>query len=313
MTSYKYITSSFQSAAKLNGNIYRTTYTVIARALVFLAGCIMSAAAQEGILAPQRGRPALTHDYATASAFLADTKNGVIPEMLHRQHGSSTEQALGSSLVGILEKEYHFDFKRTYSDGKTYLLTGLLVSLTRIEMDHQEYLPKVYSSDEDRLFGAVGARPPFTDSRAAFDTFAAEYVKAVKEYMVQKEDATQQRTAAREEQRNKAVAAQKEAEERRQKRNAIFASPEYKLWLASRKVAQGGKMIQTAQAKLDHDDAVTRESGVSDLAARRAAGEQMVMGKKLVDDGFREYKELGGTAASPDKVIPGPDPSAAYR
>ncbi len=100
---------------------------------------------------------------------------------------------------------------------------------------------------------------------------------------------------------------------RAQKLNGCLASPAYKLWEASLQVQQGEEMITNAQRALDHDDAVQRESGVTDLAARRAAGERIVAGKDLVKNTFELYKKLGGTAATPEKVVPSPDPAAQYR
>ena len=90
-------------------------------------------------------------------------------------------------------------------------------------------------------------------------------------------------------------------------------SPAYKIWQAALQIDEGQKMVKTGQKALDHDDAVERESGVVDLSARRAAGEQIVAGKRLIEQAFSTYKQLGGTARTPDAVRAGPDPAQEYR
>lgn len=190
----------------------------------------------------------------------------------------------------------------------------------------------------------------FDDSRAIFNKFAGQYVAAVKAYIAatqrneeqrqnelakqQHEAAMQERLAAQERSKQKemsdarlasqqaeddikakavASALDKAKEARKQKLSEILTSPAYKQWEAALVVQQGEKMISNAQNVLDHDDAVQRESGVTNLSERRAAGEQMVAGKSLVETAFGDYKKLGGKAITPKDVVAGPDPAADYR
>lgn len=111
----------------------------------------------------------------------------------------------------------------------------------------------------------------------------------------------------------KTSAMQAMAAEHKQKLNEVLASPAYKLWRVSLEIQAAEQIIQKAQEALDHDDAVSNESGVTDLTARRHAGEMMVAGKKLADNSFAAYKQLGGSAKDPSEVVPGPDPAEAYR
>ena len=190
-----------------------------------------------------------------------------------------------------------------------------------------------------------------------FDSFAKEYSKAVKAYVILKQDKEEQAKAAAEKLKKQEDAAERQAQAEREKKKDLakqqnaaeesriasltaeeatkakaiqkaraaqqeerakqlaecLESPAYKLWQASLEVVAGKQMIQKAQSLMDHDNAVTRESNVSDLAERRVAGEDIVAGKRLVAKAFADYKQLGGTANTPEEVVPGPDPAAQYR
>jgi len=129
------------------------------------------------------------------------------------------------------------------------------------------------------------------------------------------EDARKASIAAEEAVKAEAVKEARAAqqEDRAKKLGECLESPAYKIWQASLRVATGVKMIRDAQTLLAHDNAVARESDVSNLAERRKAGEDMVTGKILVEKSFAEYKKVGGTASTPEEVVPGPDPAAQYR
>lgn len=129
------------------------------------------------------------------------------------------------------------------------------------------------------------------------------------------EDARNASLAAEEATKAEAIKDARDAQEkdRATKLQEFMQSPPYKLWQASLKVVAGLQMIQKAQNALNHDNAVTRESDVSNLTERRAAGEDIVAGKQLVEKAFADYKRLGGPSATPEEVVPGPDPAAQYR
>ena len=206
----------------------------------------------------------------------------------------------------------------------------------------------------------------------AFDSFAKDYARTLREYIASKKEREEQQIAAEtERQRQADMATQKAEEERRQamaivnakaatarteedakqrqtmaaanakvasiqaeeemraaavrgaiaaqekvreqKLQEILASPAYKIWQTSLQIEEGQRMIKTGQQVLGYDDAVKRESGVVDLSIRRAAGERVVAGKRLVEQAFSTYKQLGGTARTPDDVRAGPDPAQEYR
>ena len=184
----------------------------------------------------------------------------------------------------------------------------------------------------------------------AFDSFAKDYARTLREYIASKKEREEQQIAAEtERQRQADMATQKAQEERRQsmavanakaasmraeedtraaavaeamaaqakvheqKLQEVLASPAYKIWQVSLQIEEGQRMIKTGQQVLGYDDAVKRESGVVDLSIRRAAGERVVAGKRLVEQAFSTYKQLGGTARTPDDVRAGPDPAQEYR
>jgi len=129
------------------------------------------------------------------------------------------------------------------------------------------------------------------------------------------EDARKASVAAEETTKAKAIQRARAAqqEERAKQLADCLESPSYKLWQVSLEVEAGVQMIRKAQGILNHDNAVARESNVTDLAERRSAGEEIVAGKRLVATAFADYKKLGGTASTPEEVVPGPDPAAQYR
>lgn len=307
--------------------------------------------------------------YPTAAAFLAATRSGEIPEMLHDNKQNAMWVDIGRPLLNIMTKEYGLDIRDYYAAGDGFGL--MLQNITDHEFDTDDKGPITAFQNNQKQMPEVG--------RKAFNKFAVQYVKALKEYIASKrhveeqheqESAEQQRQAdlkerqATEEQRKhkeamearlasqkaeddakdrrladeqrkqqelkdarqaslkaeddiKAAAVtdavNKAKEARKQKLAEIVASPAYKQWEAALIVQQGEKMISDAQSALDHDAAVQRESGVTNLAERRAAGEQMVAGKSLVETAFEAYKKQGGKAITPKDVVAGSDPAANYR
>jgi hypothetical protein len=108
-------------------------------------------------------------------------------------------------------------------------------------------------------------------------------------------------------------AMQAQADVRRKKLEEVLASPAYKRWEVAIQVEEGLRLIQTGQRDLAKEDNVEHASGVTDLKARRAAGERIAGGKLLVERSFDLYQKLGGEATTPEQVKAGPDPAAEYR
>jgi hypothetical protein len=204
----------------------------------------------------------------------------------------------------------------------------------------------------DEVFGREGDRQneTFGDSRAAFTKFARDYSKALQEHLVAAEKSRQDQRLADDERRRREqaeerkvqeqmrlqqeavdakIASEAEAErirldaereitelqaaEKQRKLEEVLASREYQLWSQSLRVQQARQMIQEAQQIMNHESAVSAESGVKDLAQLRTAGERMVAGKALLQQAFAAYRQLGGTAATSAEVEVGPDPAAPYR
>jgi hypothetical protein len=214
----------------------------------------------------------------------------------------------------------------------------------RARSDFQKQLDEVFGREGDRQ------NETFGDSRAAFTRFAKDYSKALQEHVVATEKSRQEQRLAdhergRREQAEERkvqeqirlqqeavdakIASEAEAErirldaereikelqaaEKQRQLNEVLASQEYQLWRQSLRVQQARQMIQEAQQIMDHERAVSAESGVEDLAQLRRAGERMVAGKALLQKAFTGYRQLGGTAATAAEVEVGPDPAAPYR
>ena len=200
---------------------------------------------------------------------------------------------------------------------KDYLVSK---SVAETEKKHQEQLASVKAADEERMQNKQRA---LVDSekqlkQAAADQQTADERHKAEEDIRQKKEVVDAKTASLKAEDDIRDAAMKTAlakakKVRQDKLAEIVASPAYKTWEAALVVQQGEKMISNAQRVLDHDDAVQRESGVTNLAERRSAGEQMVAGKSLVETAFEIYKKQGGKAATPKEVVAGPDPAADYR
>ena len=109
-----------------------------------------------------------------------------------------------------------------------------------------------------------------------------------------------------------AMAEQEHLQER--KLREVRESAAYKLWKVSLEVQQGYNMTQRAKDLLARGSMSAAEKGQDDYISDAIFARQlMAAGAALVERTFPEYKELGGEAASPGAVIPGPDPFANYR
>lgn len=291
---------------------------------------------------PSNSKKSNSPTFTTKAEFLSETKSGKLPEALM---GPFKRVEIGNAVIGILQREYHVETKGLRRDAGS--MCGLLLSnLTKYEIEnHDQGSVDSYHRNHKMWSGEVPAQVI-----KAFDQLAIEYAQAVRESMVARKGAEENQAAMLADKQRQIAASEKQAEEdrrmkkvvadaqtasqnaaaeiktaaakeameaqakgREQKLQQCLASDEYKLWQAALKVQQGYHMVVKGQKVLEHDDAVKKESGVSDFAARRSAGEEMVAGKSLVEDAFAVYKKLGGKAASPAEVNPGPDPCQAYR
>jgi hypothetical protein len=299
---------------------------------------------------PQTDPKAAYQNFQTSKAFLKATRSGEIPELI-KSLGYETQSMdgdVGVPVVAILRNEYRASDPKGALPHYEWNCKKAITFLTQYELEggKNEKLASAFQEAREHLsHGEAG--PGFKES---FDSFAKDYSRTLKEYIVSKKEREEQQIAAETEARRQAeMATQKAQEERRQamaatnakaasiraeedtraaavreamaaqekiralKLQEVLASPAYKIWQASLQVEEGQRMVKTAQRVLEHDDAVQRESGVVDLSARRAAGEQVVAGKRLVEQAFVNYKQLGGTARTPDDVRAGPDPAQEHR
>lgn len=168
----------------------------------------------------------------------------------------------------------------------------------------------------------------------AFDTLMEEYAKSVDHYLPKKLKLLDEQMVAIElEEKNtiaemKSVKDKQEAdrlerlaqaratwEEKRDEEKArsrelfeCMNSRARKIWIAASKIDDGEEMIKRGQELLAHDDLVAKESGTTNLALRNKAGELIVAGKKMVNESFDLYIQLGGTGDSPKNVHLGQDP-----
>ena len=198
----------------------------------------------------------------------------------------------------------------------------------------------------------VDTGPGMTQAQTqkAFDAFAKDYARTVREYLtnkkkaeekqlqamaiagakaatVQAEEDARQRQAmaavnakaasikAEEDVRADAVRGAIAAQEkvRDQKLHEVLDSPDYRIWQVSLQIEEGLRFVEKTKQILDKDDAIQRESGVTDLFMRRTAGERIVAGKALIEKAFATYKQLGGKERKPEDVKAGPDPARDYR
>lgn len=270
--------------------------------------CLLSGAnalSEDNIFATPASTPTMVDRYPTAAVFLAATRSGEIPKMLH-QTSANAGANFGPPLLNILVKEYGLGTK----EYKDYHYTGrlgtwfgwMLQNLTDHEFNLEDKMPLYYFREhQEEVPEAL---------RNVFNKFAVQYDGALKEYVA---SVQQKEKLAGIEERTRDDSTKKARVARERKLAEVFASSAYKQWEAAFQVQKGEELISNAQRMLDHDDAVQRESGVTDLAARRAAGEQMVAGKSLVETAFGSYRELGGKAATAKEVVAGSDPAADYR
>lgn len=321
--------------------------------LILLTACLPFYAlpfceAADIFTSPPKAVAAETIKYSTSAAFLSATRSGEIPEALQNSDIiSPVFEAVGQSVIAILRNEYRVPKPDSGNDIAS-ICGWALSALTKYELagGQGDELASTFQERRKQLSDGQGG-PRFLE---AFDSLSKNYARAVKESIVLKQEVQERRLAAEaEKQRQADMATQKAQQERRQtmavanakaasiraeedmratavaeamaaqakiheqKLQEVLASPAYKIWQVSLQLEEGMRIIATGQRILDHDDAVQRESGVVDLSARRAAGERIVAGKRLVDPAFATYKQLGGTALTPGEVRAGSDPAKEYR
>ena len=299
---------------------------------------------------PKTDPKAVYKNYETSAAFFKATRSGEIPQLI-KSSGYETitlDGDIGAPVVAILQREYRITDPKGALTHYEWNCKKAITFLTKYELEGEmdEKLIAAYQKARENLsHGESG--PGFIE---AFDSFAKDYAKNIKEYIANKKEFEEQRLASEtENQRQADMAAQKGQEERRQamaaanakaasiraeeelrmaatkeaiatqekireqKLREVLDSPAYKIWQVSLKIEEGLRMVEQGKQIIGKDDAIGRESGVTDLSIRRAAGERIVAGKGLVEKAFVTYKQLGGTAGRPEGVKAGSDPARDYR
>ena len=331
-------TSSLQSVAKL----------IFVAALLHTASLLRAA---DPFAAPQKNSP--PPSFASVAALLTSSRNGEIPLGLTSADiptQNRYETGVGNSALAILQSQNVLPKSVVRHDTGTYL--GIMFfNLAKIELSNRtdENATAAFQSNFKQFadYHRLNQNPALG---TAVDSLLKQYSQAVREYAIlAKERANQtvaqqgevqrqsdaavekmgqeaaQRKAVADAQaasrtteddvRREAVkgAMQAQAEAKKQKLREIKASTPYKLWEVSLQVEQGVQMIETGESQLAVQGKIEKESGVADLTARRAAGEQIAAGKLLVEKAFGDYRTLGGKALIPKDVKAGADPAAEYR
>lgn len=331
------LTSSFQSAAKL---------ILVA---LFLVTSSLSAADPFGSSKAESGEPS----FSSFDTLLTATRSGEIPRGLTSSDPGvqgSYRSGVGRSVATILRTRNVLPKEVTRYDTGSSL--GLLfLNLTAVEVANRNNESALNSFKNNWAqfcdYHRLNEHPSLRDE---LDTMFKQYSQAVRESLIltkEKDDrriaqqAEMQRQtdlnvqrAGEEAAQRKAVAdaqaasrkmedqirstatqqaMQAQADAKKMKLAEVQASKPYKLWEVSLQVEQGVRMIEEGEKQLAIEDRIEKESGVSDLAARRNAGERVAAGKLLTERAFRAYQELGGTAPTPQEVKAGADPAAEYR
>jgi len=304
---------------------------LLTASLLFCALSISQAADLFTPPSPKTNPNAEFTEYKTSAEFLKATRSGEVPKKIQNLRGDYRD--LGRLVSDILQNDYNYPnrYPHKFSD-QASSGSQLLEAVTRYELAEGEKR----KAEIEREFGVMHKRlydfqedPKFIN---ALDLFLKDYTRSLREHIAAKKKRDEQQLAAETERQRQAdsKAASTRAEEetrsaavaeamsaqarvREQKLHEVLNSTAYKLWQASLQIEEGLRMVAKGQGVLDHEDAVQRESGVVDLSARRTAGERIVAGKSLVEQAFATYKQLKGTARTPDEVRAGPDPAQEYR
>jgi hypothetical protein len=331
-------TSSLQSAAKL----------IFVAVLLYTSPLLHAA----DPFTPAQNKPQ-PPSFASVAALLAGTRSGEIPEALTSKDFPTSnryDKGVGQSVLVILQSQNVLPKSavRHYTAGDLGLM---FQNLTKVELSNRtdENATRAFQGTLKQFLDLHGGdKNPAL--RTALDTLLKQYSQAVREYAIAakerenqalaqqaemqrqsdltvekvKQDAAERKAVAdaqaasrakEDEVRRTAAqgAMQARAELKKQKLAEITASTPYQLWEVSLQVEQGVQMIETGKNQLAMQEKIEKESGVADLTARRAAGEQIAAGKLLVEKAFANYRALGGKALTPNDVKAGPDPAADYR
>ena len=310
---------------------------------LFIALSVLPISGADDIFSPSaNAKKSSTVSFKTKAEFLSETKDGKIPEALLNDFKRGP---IGDAVIELLQREYRVDAKELRRDAG--LMCGLLLSnLTKYEIEnHEKGTLKSFQYNHEQWSKEVPG--PFLK---AFDELAIEFAQAVRVSVGAKKEAEDAHAAMLADKQRKIATSDIMAEEEKLKRKAVadaqaaslnavdeikasarkkameaqakirermlaemLASDTYKLWEAALQVEQGVQMVANARRILNYDGAVSKESGVTDLAARRRAGEEMVAGKALIEMSFSSYKKLGGRAVTPSEIVAGPDPARELR
>ena len=332
-----YITGSFRFAAQW--------------AVVLLIGAQLHAA--DLFSTPAKDNAVEGATFTSVTALLDATRSGDIPRMLTSKDLSAQgrfKSGVGASVLSILQTQNVIQKGSIRHD--TASMIGFLfenVSIHELSGQSDEFATESFRRNWKAFcdYHRVNENPRLRD---ALDSILKQYSQAVKESMILTKERDDRRVAeAMETQRKSDVAVQKmsetvaqrkavsdsqaasaravdqaradavtqamqaQANDKKKKLDEVLASNAYKLWEASLRVEQGIELIETGEKELTNEARIEKESGVSDLTARRAAGERVAAGKLLVERSFGAYRELGGKAATPKDVKAGSDPAGEYR
>jgi hypothetical protein len=131
--------------------------------------------------------------YSTSAAFLSATKNGEIPQLLLDTYASKQYDAIGKSVIEVLQHDYKVPAQKRRFD--IPLVCGLLLqNLTEYEINgHDPQRADSFKNNRKVLAQDCSDEPKFVE---AFDAFAREYARAVREYAASKKDNQEQHEAA---------------------------------------------------------------------------------------------------------------------
>lgn len=281
-----------------------TFITLLGNCVIF---CIHDTSGAADIVSPLPKEDTTSIKYPTTTALCSAIKSDEFLELLKM---NANLELVGRSVLAIIRDEYKIPppkgvIERRLGDGIKIITESEIGIANRHESSAKDF----QFLRDNWLFGSRRTAPEDAKFLEAYDSLAKDYGRAVREYVALKQEQKANLEAAEsEKRRRKDVAGKELVEAWRQKQEQIRNSPAYKVSQAASRIEEGLRMIKRGQQILDRDDAVQRESGVSNLTARRSAGEIVVDGKQLVVSAFTEYRKLGGTAQTPEEVRAGTDP-----
>lgn len=176
--------------------------------------------------------------------------------------------------------------------------------------------PETKSGDMDKIRGDRDLYMKFINKSCgtafvnSFNRFLNDFGKeAGAAYQVKiDQETTAQRMVQQEQQ--EAIAEQNEFDRQvrantvaRNKVAECKASNRYALYLEQNKVVIARNGIDRAKADLARDDQAAKIGGVSNKSLRYSASNRLISSTEIMNKAFSKYKNLGGTASSPERVV----------